>query len=42
MSQAIREFLLKKLELERLFKWGVRWSLWPVHLVTSCCGVEVA
>ena len=24
----------------RLAKWGTRWSLWPVHLVTSCCGVE--
>jgi NADH-quinone oxidoreductase subunit B len=42
MSQALREFLLKKAKLESLFKWGVRWSLWPVHLVTSCCGVEVA
>ena len=25
-----------------LRRWGVRWSLWPVHFVTSCCGVELA
>ena len=23
-------------------KWGTRWSLWPVHLVTACCGAELA
>jgi NADH-quinone oxidoreductase subunit B len=23
-------------------RWGTRWSLWPVHLVTACCGVELA
>jgi len=23
-------------------KWGTKWSLWPVHLVTACCGVELA
>lgn len=25
-----------------LRRWGTRWSLWPVHFVTSCCGVELA
>jgi len=25
-----------------IFKWGVKWSLWPVHVVTACCGVEFA
>jgi len=25
-----------------LKKWGTKWSLWPVHLVTACCGVELA
>ena len=25
-----------------LRKWGTKWSLWPVHLVTACCGVELA
>jgi len=28
--------------IEGLVKWGVKWSPWPVHLVTSCCGVEFA
>ncbi len=23
-------------------KWATKWSLWPVHFVTSCCGVELA
>lgn len=23
-------------------KWGTHWSLWPVHLVTACCGAELA
>lgn len=22
-------------------RWGTKWSLWPPHLVTACCGVEV-
>jgi NADH-quinone oxidoreductase subunit B len=42
LRERVRRFLLKTLRLEILFKWGIRWSLWPVHLVTSCCGVEVA
>jgi len=28
--------------LSRLKRWGIKWSLWPVHLVTACCGVELA
>ncbi len=28
--------------LAPLKKWGTRWSLWPVHLVTACCGAELA
>ncbi|MEM1902897.1 MAG: NADH-quinone oxidoreductase subunit D [Pyrobaculum sp.] len=27
-------------KLERVGRWGIRWSLWPPHLVTACCGVE--
>lgn len=23
-------------------RWGTKWSLWPVHLVTACCGAELA
>jgi NADH-quinone oxidoreductase subunit B len=25
----------------RLARWGTKWSLWPPHLVTACCGVEI-
>ncbi len=25
-----------------LKRWSARWSLWPCHFVTSCCGVELA
>lgn len=28
--------------LSPIKKWGAKWSLWAVHLVTSCCGVELA
>ncbi len=28
--------------LAPLKKWGTHWSLWPVHLVTACCGAELA
>ncbi len=28
--------------LSPIKKWGTKWSLWPVHLVTACCGVELA
>jgi NADH-quinone oxidoreductase subunit B len=28
--------------LAPLKKWGTKWSLWPVHLVTACCGAELA
>ncbi len=23
-------------------KWSAKWSLWPCHFITSCCGVELA
>jgi len=35
------EFLQKGVT-SPLKKWGTKWSLWPVHLVTACCGVELA
>ncbi len=42
LSTRLREFVYEKMKVKRLAYWGTRWSLWPVHLVTSCCGVEVA
>lgn len=29
-------------KLAPLKRWGTKWSLWPVHLVTACCGAELA
>jgi NADH:ubiquinone oxidoreductase subunit D/NADH:ubiquinone oxidoreductase subunit B-like Fe-S oxidoreductase/NADH:ubiquinone oxidoreductase subunit C len=28
--------------LRRFKKWSAKWSLWPCHFITSCCGVELA
>ncbi|WP_456369026.1 NADH-quinone oxidoreductase subunit NuoB [Geoglobus sp.] len=35
------EFLHKG-PLAPIKKWGTKWSIWPTHLVTACCGVELA
>ncbi|MFP3192326.1 MAG: NADH-quinone oxidoreductase subunit NuoB [Thermoproteus sp.] len=40
--QGLKEYMLRQAKLDRVIKWGIKWSMWPVHLVTSCCGVEVA
>ncbi len=36
------EFLNKKDFVKDMISWGVDFSLWPVHLMTSCCGAEFA
>ena len=28
--------------IDRVLRWAIGYSLWPVHLVTACCGVEFA
>ncbi len=28
--------------LSLIKRWGTKWSIWPTHLVTACCGVELA
>ena len=33
---------LKSGILSPIKRWGTKWSLWAVHLVTACCGVELA
>ncbi|WP_069806391.1 NADH-quinone oxidoreductase subunit NuoB [Vulcanisaeta thermophila] len=30
------------MSLDTFKKWGTKFSIWPVHLVTACCGVEMA
>jgi len=34
--------LVLKTPIKRLLGWSVAYSIWPVHMVTSCCGVEFA
>lgn len=36
------EYLKKKEPITKMVSWGVNFSLWPVHLMTSCCGAEFA
>jgi len=41
-AKQARKLLLGKLRLGKLVDWGTAFSLWPVHLTTSCCGCEFA
>ena len=41
-AKQARQLLLSKLKLGKLVDWGTAFSLWPVHLTTSCCGCEFA
>lgn len=34
--------LIEKRPIKDLVDWAIAYSLWPVHLMTSCCGVELA
>ncbi|MEM0043764.1 MAG: NADH-quinone oxidoreductase subunit NuoB [Sulfolobales archaeon] len=34
--------LIERRPVKDIIEWGVMYSLWPVHLMTSCCGVELA
>ncbi|MCL4343826.1 MAG: NADH-quinone oxidoreductase subunit NuoB [Nitrososphaerota archaeon] len=36
------DYLKKKDLLTKTVSWGVDYSLWPAHLMTSCCGAELA
>ncbi len=35
-------WLVERTPIRRLRDWGISFSLWPVHLTTSCCGCEFA
>ena len=41
-AKRAREILMKKVKVGRLVDWATAFSLWPVHLTTSCCGCEFA
>nr|WP_048061637.1 NADH-quinone oxidoreductase subunit NuoB [Hyperthermus butylicus] len=36
------KWLLERKPIKSLLDWGISFSLWPVHLTTSCCGAEFA
>jgi len=35
-------WLVEKTPIRTLRDWGIKFSLWPVHFTTSCCGAEFA
>lgn len=41
-AQAARRVLLGKLRVEHAVDWATSFSLWPIHLTTSCCSTEFA
>lgn len=36
----ITYWIVFKTPIRRLRNWGISYSLWPVHLMTACCGCE--
>jgi NADH-quinone oxidoreductase subunit B len=36
------QYLKKNDMMNKTLSWGINYSLWPVHLMTSCCGAEFA
>ncbi|MEB3759855.1 MAG: NADH-quinone oxidoreductase subunit NuoB [Desulfurococcales archaeon] len=41
-ARKARKLLMSDLKLGKLVDWGTAFSLWPIHLTTSCCGCEFA
>jgi NADH-quinone oxidoreductase subunit B len=43
LASKLSDVLVKALDtpLGYAINWGRIWSLWPVHLETACCSVEV-
>ncbi len=39
-AESARKWLARRWRLRSLIDWAVAFSLWPVHLTTSCCGCE--
>ncbi len=36
------QWLIEKPPIRTIRDWGIRFSLWPVHFTTACCGAEFA
>ncbi|BAN90366.1 NADH-quinone oxidoreductase subunit B [Aeropyrum camini] len=41
-AKKARDILLGKVPLDKIVDWATSFSLWPVHLTTSCCSTEFA
>ncbi len=42
VAEKAAKWLLEKKPIRSLRDWAISFSLWPVHLTTSCCGAEFA
>jgi len=42
VAEKAAKWLLNKKPIKNLIDWATSFSLWPVHLTTSCCGAEFA
>ena len=40
-TKKIIKWLMERKPLKDIIEWATTFSLWPVHLMTSCCGVEL-
>lgn len=41
-AKKARKMVMGKMKIGRMVDWATSFSLWPVHLTTSCCGCEFA
>ncbi|MCE4599913.1 MAG: NADH-quinone oxidoreductase subunit NuoB [Desulfurococcales archaeon] len=41
-AKRAKQLLIGRLKLGKAVDWATSFSLWPVHLTTSCCGCEFA
>lgn len=39
-AKAAKKWLMERTPLKDIVDWAIAFSLWPVHLTTSCCGCE--
>ncbi len=42
VAEKAAKWLIERRPIRTLRDWGISFSLWPVHLTTSCCGAEFA
>ncbi len=42
VAEKAAKWLIERRPIRTIRDWGISFSLWPVHLTTSCCGAEFA